>query len=85
MSFTISIEEAASNFAALVNRVVSSHEESVVLRSGIPAARLIAEPDMPPAMEAARLLMGGNSDDDTWESDIADGRRILLPSKSPWD
>jgi antitoxin (DNA-binding transcriptional repressor) of toxin-antitoxin stability system len=84
MSFTISIEEAASNFAALVNRVVSSHEESVVLCSGKPAARLIAEPDMPPAMEAARLLMGGSSDD-TWESDLAEGRRTVLPSKSPWD
>jgi antitoxin (DNA-binding transcriptional repressor) of toxin-antitoxin stability system len=85
MPFTISIEEAAGNFTALVNRVVSSHDESVVLRSGKPAARVIAEPETPPATEAARRLMGNASDDDTWEDDVAHGRRIILPPASPWD
>jgi antitoxin (DNA-binding transcriptional repressor) of toxin-antitoxin stability system len=85
MPFTISLEEAASNFAALVNRVQSSHEESVVLRSGKPAARLIAEPEVPPATEGALRLMGNAWDDDTWEDDVRDGRDILLPPKRSWD
>jgi prevent-host-death family protein len=88
---TLSVTEAARSFADLVNRAYYRNESTLLVKNGVPVARLV------PAMAAARTA---REVADSWDAiphltpedaaslarDIAAGRRRLRAPKAPtWE
>ena len=85
---TISVTEAARNFADCVNRAHYQNVTFVLLRNGAPVARLVPDGekvctgrDLAAALREARL-----SDDEAkaWRRDVRDGHKILKPPVNKW-
>jgi antitoxin (DNA-binding transcriptional repressor) of toxin-antitoxin stability system len=78
---TISVTEAARNFTACVNRVRYQDMTFVLLKNGLPVARLVPESDkvclgreLADALEATELPV---SEARSWRRDLQCAQRIL--------
>lgn len=85
---TISVTEAARNFAECVNRVRYQNVTFVLVKNGIPVARL--EPnegkastgqDLAKALSEVRLSKENRK---AWQRDLRRGHKILKPPENRW-
>ena len=91
MKRTISVTEAARNFADFVSRVFYRGERFVLERGGRPVARLVPVPrggrlgDLPALLEAVPRL--STEDAEALARDVRDARDSVpaLPDGDPWE
>ena len=91
MKHTISVTEAARNFADIVSRVFYRGERFVLERGGRPVARLVPIPrgerlgDLPALLEAVPHLSAGEAE--AWGRDLRNARASMspLPGEDPWE
>jgi antitoxin (DNA-binding transcriptional repressor) of toxin-antitoxin stability system len=85
---TISVTEAARNFADCVNRVRYQNMSFVLLKNGIPVARLVPEGKKgctgPELAAALRKVDLSESEAKAWHRDLMAARRALKPPKDKW-
>ena len=85
---TISVTEAARNFADCVNRVRYQNMTFVLLKNGLPVARLVPEKNRASsARELAAALREFNLTPEearAWRRDLRAARRILKPPVDKW-
>jgi antitoxin (DNA-binding transcriptional repressor) of toxin-antitoxin stability system len=85
---TISVTEAARNFADCVNRVHYQNVSYVLLKNGIPVARLVPEGKKgctgPELAEALRDLKLSPENAKAWRNDLRRARKILKPPVNRW-
>jgi prevent-host-death family protein len=85
---TISVTEAARNFADCVNRVRYQNVSYVLLKNGIPVARLVPEGKKvctgPELAEALRKVDLPESEARAWHRDLVAARKALKPAKDKW-
>jgi prevent-host-death family protein len=86
----ISATEAARNFSDLLNRVFYRGENAVLIRNGVPVARLVpVEPAAVPAEELARrweaLPHLTPAEADRLAEELEGGRRALPPPGARWE
>ena len=85
---SISVTEAARNFADCVNRVRYQNVTYVLLKNGVPVARLV--PERTKAGSARRLAAALREFDlspeeaKAWNRDLRAARRILKPPVDKW-
>jgi antitoxin (DNA-binding transcriptional repressor) of toxin-antitoxin stability system len=84
----ISVTEAARNFADCINRVHYQNMTFVLLKNGMPVARLVPERKKASSVRklAAALREFGLSSDEAkaWNRDLRAARRILKPPVDKW-
>jgi len=84
----ISVTEAARNFADCVNRVRYQNMTFVLLKNGMPVARLVPERKKAGSVRklAAALREFGLSPEEAraWNRDLRGARRILKPPVDMW-
>jgi prevent-host-death family protein len=91
MERTISVTEAARNFSDLVNRTYYRSETTVLVRSGVPVARIVpvgpGQTTGQALAERWKEIRHLTPDEATeFEQDIESARAILnLPPKPSWD
>lgn len=90
MSETIlTVTEAARNFADCVNRAYYQHQTFVLLKNGVPFARLIpaGEPVCKGADLAAAFAGVGLSPTEArdWQRDLKAARKKLKPPRDAWE
>jgi antitoxin (DNA-binding transcriptional repressor) of toxin-antitoxin stability system len=85
---TITVTEAARNFADCVNRAHYQNQSFVLLKNGKPVARLIPETekvctgkDLAEALEHVELTP---EDARQWHKDIVAARKALKPQGNKW-
>jgi antitoxin (DNA-binding transcriptional repressor) of toxin-antitoxin stability system len=85
---TITVTEAARNFADCVNRAHYQNQSFVLLKNGKPVARLIPETekvctgkDLAEALEHVELTP---EDAREWHKDIVAARKALKPQGNKW-
>lgn len=85
---TISVTEAARNFADCVNRAHYQDVTFVLLRNGAPIARIIPDgkksctgPDLSKALEQVDLTQ---EEARTWHRDLKAARKALKPLRNRW-
>ena len=91
MKHTISVTEAARNFADIVSRVFYRGERFVLERGGKPVARLIPIPrggrlgDLPGLLEAVPRL--SSEEAEALDRDVHEARESLpeLGGEDPWE
>ncbi len=91
MKHTISVTEAARNFADIVSRVFYRGERFVLERGGRPVARLVPVPrggrlgDLPALLEAVPRLSVEEAE--ALRRDMQEARDSLpaLPDEDPWE
>ncbi|HTS38810.1 MAG TPA: type II toxin-antitoxin system prevent-host-death family antitoxin [Candidatus Solibacter sp.] len=80
---TISVTEAARNFADCVNRVRYQDVSFVLLKNGLPVARLVPEKTRPGSVRALAAALREfkltPEEARAWRRDLRAGRRILKP------
>jgi prevent-host-death family protein len=88
---SISVTEAARNFADCVNRVRYQNMTFVLLKNGTPVARLIPENPEKKKAGSARELAAALREFDlsteeakAWNRDLRAARRILKPPVDKW-
>lgn len=85
---TISVTEAARNFADCVNRVRYQNVSFVLLKNGIPVARLVPEGKKgctgPELAAALRKVDLSESEARAWHRDLMAARRALKPPRDKW-
>jgi prevent-host-death family protein len=86
----ISATEAARNFSDLLNRVFYRGESAVLIRNGVPVARLVPPaPATAPADELARrwqmLPHLTPAEADRLAEDLEEARRALPPAAARWE
>ncbi|HWY22104.1 MAG TPA: hypothetical protein VNX26_12845 [Candidatus Acidoferrum sp.] len=85
---SISVTEAARNFADCVNRVRYQNMTFVLLKNGMPVARLVPERKKAGSVRelAAALREFGLSREEAkaWNRDLRTARRILKPPADKW-
>jgi prevent-host-death family protein len=85
---SISVTEAARNFAECVNRVRYQNMTFVLLKNGAPVARLVPEKKKTGSVRklAAALREFDLSPEEAraWRRDLLAGRRILKPPVDKW-
>jgi prevent-host-death family protein len=86
----ISATEAARNFSDLLNRVFYRGESAVLIRNGVPVARLVPpEPATAPAEELARrwetLPHLTPAEADRLADELGEARRALPPAAARWE
>jgi prevent-host-death family protein len=88
---SISVTEAARNFADCVNRVRYQNMTFVLLKNGTPVARLIPENSEKKKAGSARELAAALREFDlsteeakAWNRDLRAARRILKPPVDKW-
>jgi prevent-host-death family protein len=89
---SISVTEAARNFADCVNRVRYQNMTFVLLKNGTPVARLVPEnkPEVgkgctgPELAEALRDVDLSAEEAKAWRRDLIAARKILKPPKDRW-
>ena len=86
----LSVTEAARGFSDLVNRVRYRGESALLMKNGIPVARLV--PAGPPPITLGeffeRLKPGTHlspAEADDFARDLGRGLKLLKPVRSPWD
>jgi antitoxin (DNA-binding transcriptional repressor) of toxin-antitoxin stability system len=84
----ISVTAAARNFADCVNRVRYQNVSYVLLKNGIPVARLVPEGKKvctgPELAEALRKVDLPESDARAWHPALVAARKALKPAKDKW-
>lgn len=84
----ISVTEAARNFADCVNRVRYQNVSFVLLKNGVPVARLVPENKKPVSVRklAAALRQFDLTPEEAkaWRRDLRAARRILKPPVDKW-
>lgn len=84
----ISVTEAARNFADCVNRVRYQNVTFVLLKNGVPVARLVPENKKPASVRklAAALRQFDLTPEEAkaWRRDLHAARRILKPPVDKW-
>jgi antitoxin (DNA-binding transcriptional repressor) of toxin-antitoxin stability system len=84
----ISVTEAARNFAECVNRVRYQNVSFVLLKNGIPVARIVPEQKKrctgPELAEALRKVDLSESEARAWHRDLMAARKALKPPKDKW-
>ena len=84
----ISVTEAARNFADCVNRVHYQNVTFVLLKNGVPFARLVPEPGKPcSGRDLAGVLAGTELSEEearTWRADLQAARNALNPPVDKW-
>ncbi|MGV3533775.1 MAG: type II toxin-antitoxin system Phd/YefM family antitoxin [Chthoniobacteraceae bacterium] len=91
MEPTLSVTEAARNFADVVNRAYYRHESTTLLKNGKPVARVVpAGPSMRTGKEIAAEMTAtrprlGVEEAEAFEADLLKARAELPLSVSPWD
>jgi len=85
---TITVTEAARNFADCVNRVHYQNQSFVLLKNGKPVARLVPETekictgaDLAKALEDVEL---SPSEARAWHKDLVATRKALKPQGNKW-
>jgi len=88
MKNTISVTEAARNFADCVNRVHYRNQIFVLVKNGKPLARLIPEKEkkctgreLAAALAAVELTPAEFA---AWNKDLKKARKILKPPEDKW-
>ena len=86
---TITVTEAARNFADCVNRVHYQNQSFVLLKNGKPVARLVPETekictgaDLAKALEKVELTP---DEARAWHKDLVAARKALKPQGSKWE
>ncbi len=84
----ISVTEASRNFAACVNRAHYQNMSFVLLKNGVPVARIVPEP---PKGCTGAVLAGAVKDAElppeegrVWHKDLKAARRRLAPPRDKW-
>lgn len=84
----ISVTEAARNFADCVNRVRYQSMEFVLVKNGLPVARLVPnEEKTSTGRELAKALRGAELSSENaraWHRDLRRGRKILKAPTNRW-
>lgn len=85
---TISISEAARHFADCVERAHCEHTTFVVVKNGVPVARLVPETERRCTGRdlAAALAKASLSPDEAraWHEDLRSDRNTLRPPEDKW-
>jgi len=86
----LTVTEAARNFSDLLNRVFYRGESAILIRNGIPVARVVpAEPPSVPARELAERWAAlphlTRSDADRLAEQLDEARRALPPALPRWE
>jgi antitoxin (DNA-binding transcriptional repressor) of toxin-antitoxin stability system len=85
---SISVTDAARNFADCVNRVRYQNMTFVLLKNGLPVARLVPEGKKsctgPELAEALRKVDLSESEARAWRRDLMAARKALKPPKDKW-
>ncbi len=92
MDTTLTVTEAARNFADVVNRAYYRHEATTLLKNGKPVARVVP---VAPAMKTGKQIAAemaadprprlGLKEAEAFEADLLKARAELPPLVSPWD
>ncbi len=87
---TLTVTEAARNFADLINRVYYRHESALLLKNGTPVARIVpVQPVRRTAAEIAALWDNlphlTPEEAESFARDIEQARRELPPLQDPWE
>ena len=88
---SISVEEAASHFGDVVNRVVSTGERAVLLEGNRPVAEISAVVRPPTLRELAAVLASlprlSREEADAFSLDVRDAQTLAASTapRSPWD
>ena len=90
MEKTLSVMEAARQFADLVNGAYYNHETTVVLKDGKPVARIVPIGEPRTGKEIAVLLAGPRprltpKEAEALEADLRDARTNVAEPVSKWD
>ena len=84
----ISVTEAARNFADCVNRVRYQNVEFVLVKNGLPVARLVPnEEKISTGRELAKALRAVELSSENvraWRRDLRRGHKILKAPTNPW-
>lgn len=84
----ISVTEAARNFADCVNRVRYQNVTYVLLKNGVPVARLVPDGEMTcTGRDLAEALTGlelSPENAKAWRKDLQRARKILKPPVDRW-
>jgi antitoxin (DNA-binding transcriptional repressor) of toxin-antitoxin stability system len=85
---TISVTEAARNFADCVNRAHYQGVTFILHKNGVPVARIVPEEKKPStgreiaaALAKVRLTPEESA---AWYDDLEEGRKGLIPQKDKW-
>jgi prevent-host-death family protein len=85
---SISVTEAARNFADCVNRVRYQNMTFVLLKNGTPVARLVPNENKActgrELAEALREVKLSNANAKAWHRDLRRGRKILKAPEDKW-
>ena len=85
---TISVTEAARNFADCVNRVRYQGMTFVLVKNGLPVARIVPEEEKPSTgrdlADALRKVKLSPANAKAWRRDLKKGRKILTPPVDKW-
>ena len=85
---TISVTDAARNFADCVNRVHYQNVSYVLLKNGKPVARLVPEGKKgctgPELAAALRKVDLSESEARAWHRDLVAARKALKPPRDKW-
>jgi antitoxin (DNA-binding transcriptional repressor) of toxin-antitoxin stability system len=85
---TLTVTEAARNFADCVNRAHYQQITFVLLKNGVPFARIVPEPEK--RCTAEDLIGALNSvelsaeEARLWHRDLRESRKTLTRPKNPW-
>lgn len=90
MSDTImSVTEAARNFADCVNRAYYQHQTFLLLKNGVPFARLVpAGPAVCRGVDLAEVFTTAplsSAEADDWRRDLKTARKKLKPPRNVWE
>ena len=84
----ISVTEAARNFADCVNRVRYQNASFVLVKNGVPVARIVPEQKKkctgPELAKALRKVDLSESEARAWHRDLAPARKALKPPQDRW-
>jgi antitoxin (DNA-binding transcriptional repressor) of toxin-antitoxin stability system len=85
---TITVTDAARNFADCVNRAHYQNVTFVLLKGGSPVARLVPDSqkvctgrDLAAAVASAKV---SREEADAWRRDLQNARSLLKPVKNKW-
>jgi antitoxin (DNA-binding transcriptional repressor) of toxin-antitoxin stability system len=85
---TISVTDAARNFADCVNRVRYQNITFVLLKNGLPVARLVPDGRKictgPELAEALKQVDLSEDEARSWHRDLRAARKLLKPPKDRW-
>ncbi|HEV2695268.1 MAG TPA: type II toxin-antitoxin system prevent-host-death family antitoxin [Verrucomicrobiae bacterium] len=85
---TISVTEAARNFADCINRVHYQNRSFVLVKNGKPLARLVPKTEKvctgKELAAALRRFRLSPADSRAWRKDLAQARKILKPVADKW-